>query len=84
MTVKVHQPIEHQTIEQLGLIISTLTSENVEPATMKKKESVTMTKKEVNVQNINHEDEFKECMESYNIQNGADSFDIIANAIAFD
>ena len=33
--------------------------------------------------NIDHDDEFKECMESYDIQNGADSFDIIVNAIAF-
>ena len=45
-------------------------------------ESVTMKKKEVNVPNINHEDEFKECMESFNIQNGADSFYIIMNAIS--
>ena len=56
-------------------MVSVPTPENVESATMKKTE--------VNVQNIDHEDEFKECMESYNIQNGADSFDIIMNAIAF-
>ena len=34
-------------------------------------------------QNYYNEEEFKECMESCNIQNGADSFDIIVNAIAF-
>ena len=56
-------------------MVSAPTPENIE--------SVTMEKKENNVENIDHEDEFKECMESYNIQNGADSFDIITNVIAF-
>ena len=30
-----------------------------------------------------HEEEFKECMESYNIQNGADLLETITMAIAF-
>ena len=75
VTMEVHQPIEYHPIEQLELTVSPPTPENIE--------SVTMKKKEVNVENTNHKDEFKECMESDNIQNGADSFDIIVNAIAF-
>ena len=68
VTMEAHQPSEHQPIEQLEPTVSAPTPENIE--------SVTMKKKEDNVQNIDHEDEFEECMESYNIQNGADSFDI--------
>ena len=70
VTTEVHHPIE-----QLESMLTTPTLEKVE--------SVTMKKKEVNVQNIDHEDESKECIESYNIQNGVDSFDTITNTIAF-
>ena len=68
VTMEVHQPIKHQPIEQLEPTVSA-TPENVKFVTLKK--------------NSDHEDEFKKCMESYNIQKGADSFDIITNAIAF-
>ena len=44
VTTEVHQPSEHQPIEQLELMVSAPTPENVE--------SVTMKKKKVNVQNI--------------------------------
>ena len=66
VTTEIDQSIEHQLVQQQELMV-----QNVE--------SVTMKKKELNVLNINHEDEFKERMESYNMQNGADSFDIIVN-----
>ena len=73
VTTEINQPIENQHIEQLEPMGSESTPQNL-----------TMKKKEVNNNpNINHENEFKKCMESYNIQNEADSFDIIANAIAF-
>ena len=75
VTTEINQPIENQHIEQLEPMGSASTPQNFE--------SITMKKKEVNNPNINHENEFKKCMESYNIQNKADSIDIIANAIAF-
>ena len=49
VTTEIHQPIEHEPIEQLELTVSAPTPQNVE--------SVTMKKKEVNVLNTNHEDE---------------------------
>ena len=70
VTIEVHHPIEQQ-----QLMVTTPTLEKVE--------SVTMKKNEVNDQNIGHEDEFKECMESYNIQNRPDSIDKITNANCF-
>ena len=75
VTGEIHQSIEPQLVQQQELMVPAPTPQNVE--------SVTMKKKQVDVLNVYYEDEFKECVESYNIQNGADSFDIIMNAIAF-
>ena len=70
VTMEVHHPIE-----QLQVLVTA--------PTLEKFQSLTMKKKDINDQNIDHEDQFKECMESYSVQKGADSFDTITNAIAF-
>ena len=38
VTTEIHQPIEHEPIEQLELMVPAPTPQNVEPETMKKKE----------------------------------------------
>ena len=62
--MEVHQGIEHQPIEQLEQMVSTPTPEEGESGKIKKKE--------VNVRNSKHKDEFNECMESCNMHDGAD------------